>query len=105
LLADLVAVGAQRQGAVRCQRDLARGGDLDLGSVDVVAVPGLAHERGDGPPRPVTDHHHVQSGFHIACIVAAAICAAGALGALLLPGRIREQTADPTVPESDLVTA
>jgi hypothetical protein len=27
------------------------------------------------------------NGFHVACVVAAAICVAGAAGALLLPGR------------------
>jgi hypothetical protein len=36
------------------------------------------------------------SGFHIACIVAAGVCAVGALGALLLPGRAR-----PAVDASD----
>jgi hypothetical protein len=33
------------------------------------------------------------SGLHIGCLVAAGVCAAGALGALALPGRIR--SADP----------
>jgi hypothetical protein len=50
-------------------------------------------------------HASFMNGFHVACIVAAAICAAGALGALLLPGRIREQTTGPSVPETDLVAA
>jgi EmrB/QacA subfamily drug resistance transporter len=42
------------------------------------------------------------SGFHIACVVAAAICAVGAAGALLLPGRTDRSVADA---ELDLVAA
>ncbi|MFN2563281.1 MAG: DHA2 family efflux MFS transporter permease subunit [Jatrophihabitans sp.] len=45
------------------------------------------------------------SGFHIACVVAAAVCVAGAAGALLLPGRASRATAGPAVPEPAAVAA
>jgi len=41
------------------------------------------------------------TGFHVACIVAAAICATGALGARLLPGRPAPAV---VVPDAELVT-
>jgi hypothetical protein len=42
------------------------------------------------------------SGFHIACVVAAAICVVGAAGALLLPGRPqRPATAVRTAPAAE----
>jgi EmrB/QacA subfamily drug resistance transporter len=45
------------------------------------------------------------SGFHIACIAAAAICLVGAGGALLLPGRVRQPATEPTVLEPAPVAA
>jgi hypothetical protein len=45
------------------------------------------------------------SGFHIACVVAAAVCVAGAAGALLLPGRPQRAAAEPAVPEPAVVGA
>ena len=45
------------------------------------------------------------TGFHIACVVAAGICLAGAAGALLLPGRVQRQAAEATVAESELIPA
>ena len=42
------------------------------------------------------------SGFHIACIVAAGVCAVGALGALLLPGRAGQLVAESSVAEAEL---
>ncbi|HLY33480.1 MAG TPA: MFS transporter [Jatrophihabitantaceae bacterium] len=44
-------------------------------------------------------------GFHVACIVAAAICAAGAAGALLLPGRARQGDVVAVTAEAELVPA
>jgi EmrB/QacA subfamily drug resistance transporter len=44
-------------------------------------------------------HTSFMSGFHIACLVAAGICLAGAAGALLLPGRTRQPSAEPIVLE------
>jgi hypothetical protein len=41
------------------------------------------------------------SGFHTACAVGAAICLAGALGALALPGR--QKLAEVVVPELEPV--
>jgi hypothetical protein len=44
-------------------------------------------------------------GFHVACIVAAAICAAGAAGALLLPGRAPQGDVVAATAEAELVPA
>ena len=48
-----------------------------------------AHAPGATAQQQLLDgvHASFMSGFHIACVVAAAICAVGAAGALLLPGR------------------
>jgi EmrB/QacA subfamily drug resistance transporter len=45
------------------------------------------------------------SGFHVACIVAAGICLAGAAGALLLPGRTHHPSTEATVLEPTPVAA
>jgi EmrB/QacA subfamily drug resistance transporter len=41
-------------------------------------------------------------GFHVACVVAAAICLLGAVGALALPGRAHRTAEVPAIPELDL---
>jgi predicted MFS family arabinose efflux permease len=41
------------------------------------------------------------SGFHIACVVAAGVCLLGALGALLLPGRLPRQAGETTELEAE----
>ncbi|MGH8961568.1 MAG: MFS transporter [Jatrophihabitantaceae bacterium] len=72
-----------------------------------VALSTVGHAQGTAAQQQLLDgvHTSFMNGFHIACVVAAGICLAGALGALLLPGRVRHQTVGPTVPKSDLVTA
>ncbi len=50
-------------------------------------------------------HTSFMTGFHTACVVAAAICLAGAAGALLLPGRARQPAVETAVLEPDLVPA
>ena len=45
------------------------------------------------------------SGFHLACLVAAAVCAVGAAGALLLPGRPDPSRGESAAPVADLVAA
>jgi EmrB/QacA subfamily drug resistance transporter len=50
-------------------------------------------------------HTSFMSGFHIACIVAAAICLLGAAGALLLPGRTRQPSIEASVLEPARVAA
>jgi EmrB/QacA subfamily drug resistance transporter len=60
-----------------------------------------------GQAQPLLDavHTSFMSGFHIACIVAAGICLLGAAGALLLPGRTRQPSAEPIRLEPAAVAA
>jgi EmrB/QacA subfamily drug resistance transporter len=44
-------------------------------------------------------------GFHVACIVASAVCVAGAAGALALPGRLRKAEGATATAEAELVAA
>ncbi|HET6909737.1 MAG TPA: MFS transporter [Mycobacteriales bacterium] len=50
-------------------------------------------------------HASFMSGFHVACIVAAGACLLGAAGALLLPGRNRQPSTEPTSPEPATIAA
>jgi hypothetical protein len=45
------------------------------------------------------------SGFHLACLVAAAICLVGATGALALPGRARRSATVSELPQSESANA
>jgi MFS family permease len=50
-------------------------------------------------------HTSFMSGFHVACLVAAAICLVGATGALALPGRARRSTTVSELPQLASVNA
>jgi len=50
-------------------------------------------------------HTSFMSGFHVACLVAAAICLVGATGALALPGRARRSATVSELPQLESVNA
>jgi EmrB/QacA subfamily drug resistance transporter len=71
------------------------------------ALATVAHAPHGAPQRQLLDgvHTSFMSGFHIACIVGAAVCVVGAGGALLLPGRIRRDAAGEPLTDTELVAA
>jgi EmrB/QacA subfamily drug resistance transporter len=67
----------------------------------------VGQTRGGAAQQQLLDAVHVSfmSGFHTASVVAAGICAVGAAGALLLPGRPRRAATENATEEADLVAA
>jgi EmrB/QacA subfamily drug resistance transporter len=72
-----------------------------------VALTTVGHAQGSATQQQLLDgvQSSFMTGFHVTCVVAAGICLAGAAGALLLPGRIRQQPTEAAVPDADLITA
>jgi EmrB/QacA subfamily drug resistance transporter len=71
------------------------------------ALATVQHASGRGAQQHLLDglQASFMSGFHIACVVAAAVCVAGAAGASLLPGRRHGVAPGPAVPEPAAVGA
>jgi EmrB/QacA subfamily drug resistance transporter len=71
------------------------------------ALATVGHAPGRAAQQALLDglHTSFMSGFHIACIVSAAVCLAGAAGALLLPGRPHREAVHVAVAETGVVSA